>query len=229
MERFWPERADTYRTTKLVLPDEAVRRGSVRSLLVPSYRYQTIGFWIMGALSLFASYGLSGWLPTIMLRRGENLSTSFAYGSMLVGASAFGSLFTGLWADRARSRRQALSFAWCFGAVAVAMLASPPGGWVTEVSVLVAGMFVIGPQTVLNNLVAVSYPTEIRSTGVGIYLGLSRVGAMFGPAIAGMLQQWTGDPRAMFVVIGLALLTDAAVVWLVVRNVSIADAPVFRH
>jgi MFS transporter, AAHS family, 4-hydroxybenzoate transporter len=229
MGRFWPARADTYRTAKLVLPDEAVRRGSVRSLLIPSYRRQTIGFWIMGALSLFASYGLSGWLPTIMLRRGENLSTSFAYGSLLVGASAFGSLFTGLWADRVRSRRQALSLAWCFGAVSIAMLVSPPGGWVTEVSVIVAGMFVIGPQTVLNNLVAVSYPTEIRSTGVGIFLGLSRVGAMLGPAIAGMLQQWTGDTHAMFVVIGLALLTDAAVVWLVVRSVSIADAPVMGH
>ena len=229
MGRFWPARAETYRTAKLVLRDDAVRRGSIASLLLPAYRRQTIGFWIMGALSLFASYGLSGWLPTIMLRRGETLSTSFAYGSLLVGASAFGSLFTGFWADHVRSRRQALSLAWCIAAVGVAMLASPAGGWLTQVGILVAGMFVIGPQTVLNNLVAVSYPTEIRSTGVGMYLGLSRVGAMLGPAIAGMLQQWTGGPGAMFVVIGLALVTDAAVVWLVVRKVPVAEAPVFGH
>jgi AAHS family 4-hydroxybenzoate transporter-like MFS transporter len=80
------------------------------------------------------------------------------------------------------------------------------------VAVAGAGAFVVGSQIVLNNLVAAVYPTEMRATGVGVFLGLSRVGAMFGPAVAGMLQQLSGGPGVMFAAIGVAVLMTAMLV-----------------
>lgn len=229
LARLWPARAPEFEKATFTSPDAGIKAGSVAALFSAGFRRQTICFWAMGALSLFSSYGLSGWLPTIMLKRGENLSTSFAYGSLLVFASAFGSLICGVLADRIGNRRLAMSLAWLCGAAAIALLALASGGSVTFVGIVVAGMFVIGTQTVLNNLVAVSYPTEIRSTAVGLYLGIARVGAMCGPAIAGVLQQLTGGAGTMFFVLGAALVTAAALVFLVARPERLPKAHAFGH
>lgn len=229
LTQLWPARAGEFASATFTSPDAGVKAGSIAALFSHAFRRQTICFWAMGSLSLFSSYGLSGWLPTIMLKRGENLSVSFAYGSLLVFASAFGSLLSGVVADRIGNRRLAMSGAWLIGAASIAWLAFATGGMTTFVGIVIAGMFVIGTQTVLNNLVAVSYPTEIRSTAVGLYLGIARVGAMFGPAIAGVLQQATGGPGVMFVVLGAALVTAAVLVFLVARPEGLPKAPAFGH
>ncbi|VXC92293.1 Major facilitator transporter [Burkholderia sp. 8Y] len=228
LARFWPARAEEFRTADLVAPAPTVKAGSLAALFAARYRRKTLCFWAMGALSLFSSYGLSGWLPTILLRRGENLSISFAYGSLLVFASAFGSLLSGFVADRIGNRRLAMSIAWLLGASAIALLALVTSGSIFWI-IVVAGMFVIGTQTVLNNLVAVSYPTEIRSTAVGVFFGIARFGAMCGPAISGLLQQATGGPGAMFFVLAAALVTAAALVFLVERPEGMAQSAAFGH
>ncbi len=53
--------------------------------------------------------------------------------------------------------------------------------------IFLAGFGVIGGQTAANAVAATSYPTEIRSTGVGWALGVGRVGSIVGPALAGVL------------------------------------------
>ena len=220
MSKIRPERAEIYRAAQFSVASPSTHAGSIRALFTPEYRLQTICFWSLGALSLFASYGLSGWLPTIMLKRGENLSTSFAYGSLLSATSVLGGLAAGWIADRVGDRKRVLSVSWVFGAIAIAVLALATNHGTTFAGIVAAGAFVIGPQLVLNNLVAVTYPTEIRGTGVGMFLGLARVGAMFGPAVAGVLQQWSGGPGIMFVVIGGALLLAAALVLTAVAKTS---------
>ncbi|MDR5759639.1 MFS transporter [Caballeronia sp. LZ035] len=228
LTRFWPARAAEFRAAELVVPAPTVKAGSFRALFAVRFRRQTLCFWAMGALSLFSSYGLSGWLPTILLKRGENLSHSFAYGSLLVFASAFGSLLSGFVADRTGNRRLTMSIAWLLGASAIGMLALLENAQVFWI-IVIAGMFVIGTQTVLNNLVAVSYPTEIRSTGVGVFFGIARFGAMCGPAISGVLQQATGGPGAMFSVLAASLVTAALLVFLVERPERLPDATAFGH
>jgi AAHS family 4-hydroxybenzoate transporter-like MFS transporter len=181
-------------------------------LLAQDYRLRTLSFWAAGALSLFAAYGLSGWLPTIMLKRGENLSSSFAYGSLFAGMAVAGGLIAGFAADRVGDRRKVLALSYLLGAAMVGLLAWATDRTTTLLAVAGAGAFVVGSQMVLNNLVASAYPTEMRGTGVGVFLGLSRVGAMFGPAVAGLLQQWSGGPGIMFVAIGAAVLMTATLV-----------------
>ena len=229
LARFWPARAAALREAEVVAPEATAKAGSLPALFAPRFRRQTFCFWAMGALSLFSSYGLSGWLPTILIKRGENLTHSFAYGSLLVFASAFGSLLSGFVADRIGNRRLAMSIAWLLGASAIAALALVTHGqtfWI----IVVAGMFVIGTQTVLNNLVAVSFPTEIRGTAVGVFFGIARFGAMLGPTIAGILQQITGTPAAMFFVLAGSLVTAALLVFLIDRPEGLSrETTAFGH
>ena len=62
--------------------------------------------------------------------------------------------------------------------------------------VAIAGFCVIGAQHVLNNFTANSYETGFRASGVGMELGVGRVGGILGPYVIGLLQQATGGPDA---------------------------------
>jgi AAHS family 4-hydroxybenzoate transporter-like MFS transporter len=64
--------------------------------------------------------------------------------------------------------------------------------------VLLAGIGVIGGQTAANAVAAVSYPTEVRSTGVGWCLGVGRVGSIVGPFVAGILLSMHVSIRDIF-------------------------------
>jgi AAHS family 4-hydroxybenzoate transporter-like MFS transporter len=207
-----PERAAAYDAGQFATGSALSHRSPLGLLLSHDYRLRTLGFWAAGALSLFSAYGLSGWLPTIMLKRGENLSSSFAYGSLFAGMAVAGGLIAGFIADRVGDRRRVIAMSYLLGAAMVALLAWATDRTTTLLAVAGAGAFVVGTQIVLNNLVAATYPTEMRGTGVGLFLGLSRIGAMLGPAVAGLLQQWSGGPGTMFAAIGIALLTTAALV-----------------
>jgi AAHS family 4-hydroxybenzoate transporter-like MFS transporter len=68
----------------------------------------------------------------------------------------------------------------------------------TAFAVFVAGFAIIGGQGVANAAASMTYPTEIRSTGVGWALGVGRIGSIVGPLLGGMLQSMDVSPRAIF-------------------------------
>ena len=75
--------------------------------------------------------------------------------------------------------------------------------------VAIAGFCIIGAQHVLNNFTTGSYETEYRASGVGLELGVGRVGAILGPYVIGLLRQATGGPEAVYWSIGGAALISA--------------------
>ncbi len=213
MSKIRPEHAARYASIQTTLPTVRPRRPlSLPLLFSRAYLPRSVCYWLAGAFSLFSAYGLSAWLPTIMLQRGENLSSSFAYGSLLAASAAVGGLITAIIADTLRDRRIVITVSYVFGAIAIIAIANVKDHVWIAVSVSAAGMFVVGSQIMLNNIVATSYPTEMRGTGVGVFLGVSRFGAMLGPSIAGLIQQWSGGYERMFVVIGATILSTAALV-----------------
>jgi MFS family permease len=52
---------------------------------------------------------------------------------------------------------------------------------------VIAGIFVYGPIVGLTLLIAEEYPVEVRATGNGFIIGLSRWAAALGPLLGGAL------------------------------------------
>jgi AAHS family 4-hydroxybenzoate transporter-like MFS transporter len=76
-----------------------------------------------------------------------------------------------------------------------------------------AGFCITGAQHVLNNFTAGSYDTEIRASGVGMMLGVGRIGSsILGPSVVGLLQQATGSSDVVFWAIGCAVLVAACAI-----------------
>jgi MFS family permease len=207
-----PERADIYASAPIAAGDRQVSGNLILELLQPRYRRTTIAIWVTAFLSLFCIFGLSGWIPTVMIQRGETFATSFGFGALMQIMSFVGGLVLGHLVDRFGRSRGLLGLWWALGGCAVLTLVFFNDHLVNVTCVAAAGFFSIGAQFVLNNFTATAYDTNVRATAVGMELGVGRVGAILGPFVAGALQQTYQSALPMFISIGCAALVAGSVI-----------------
>jgi AAHS family 4-hydroxybenzoate transporter-like MFS transporter len=213
MSRLRPERSAAYAKAVFRSVDQAASRNTIAVLLAPRYRRVSLTIWTTAFLTLFAIFGLVGWIPTVMIQRGESFASGFSYGALMQGTSFIGGLTLAMLADRGFAATPRLLGAWwIIGGLAVGTLVFVNGHAFNFAVVAIAGFCVIGAQHVLNNFTANSYETGFRASGVGMELGVGRVGGILGPYVIGLLQQVTGGPDAVFWAIGGAAIVAAAVI-----------------
>jgi MFS family permease len=220
LRRLRPERASLYATADISVARGGELDNPVAVLLTQKYRRTTLSIWLSAFLSLFCVVGLSGWIPTIMMQRGETFSASFGFGAVMQIMSFLGALVLGHLIDRRGKSRGLLAVWWATGGLAVLALVAFNSHLVNVTAVAVAGFCIIGAQFVLNNFTAASYETGARATAVGMELAIARVGAILGPLVAGTLQQIYQSPAPMFVSIGLAAIAAGAIILLAERPSS---------
>jgi len=196
------------------LPEPSDKLASVSLLLSPRYRRATLAVWAAAFCVLFAIFGLTGWVPTVMIQRGETFAASFGFGALIQGMAFVGSLLCGSIADRRQTPRAAMAVWWLGGAISLAALALVNSHVLNIVCVGMAGFCILGAQNVLNNYTASIYDTEIRGTGVGMMLGVGRLGGILGPYTTGWIQQMTGGSVGLFAAIAVAVLCGAGMILL---------------
>jgi MFS family permease len=207
-----PERAHIYATATIAADAHQAPGNLILELLQPRYRRTTIAIWATAFLSLFCIFGLSGWIPTVMIARGETFATSFGFGALMQIMSFVGGLALGHLVDRFGRSRGLLGLWWALGGCAVLTLVFLNDHVVNVTCVAAAGFFIIGAQFVLNNFTAAAYETNVRATAVGMELGVGRVGAILGPFVAGALQQSYQSALPMFISIGAAALAAGGII-----------------
>ena len=219
MVRLRPERSGVYANATFRTSDRTTTN-TIGALLAPRYRRVSLTIWITAFLTLFAIFGLVGWIPTVMIQRGESFASGFSYGALMQGTSFIGGLTLAVLADRKFSPTpRLLGIWWVIGGIAVGTLVFVNSHAFNFAVVAIAGFCVIGAQHVLNNFTANSYETGFRASGVGMELGVGRVGGILGPSVIGLLQQMTGGQEAVFWAIGGA----AVVAGLVIGSLSAQD------
>jgi len=217
MHRLLAGAPERYADAQFFSREDAAHRGSFALLLAPRVRAGTLIVWTCSGLSLYAIFGISSWTPQIMLERGAAIGTSFAFAALLQFAAVLGGVGCGWIADRA-GRDRTLVASWLIGAASVAAFALVrlPA---TDVAFLaVAGFTVMGAQTVLNNRTAALYETEIRSTGVGVELGVGRLGGILGPYIGGWIEQLAPGSAALFLSVAGVLAVCAVCIGMLERS-----------
>ena len=221
LSKLRPERASVYQSAEIAVGRAEKPVNSVAVLLHAKYRRTTFAIWASAFLSLFCIFGLSGWIPTVMMQRGETFAASFGFGALMQIMSFVGALVLGHLVDKSGSSRGLIATWWAIGGLAVLSLVVMNDHIVNITSVAAAGFFIIGAQFVLNNFTAASYETGVRATAVGMELGVARVGAILGPFVAGALQQYYQSPTPMFLSIGVAAIGAGAIILLARRPASV--------
>ncbi|MBI5320564.1 MFS transporter [Bradyrhizobium sp.] len=207
-----PDRAVIYASADFSVMQPQVKANPIALLLKANYRRTTLAIWSSAFLSLFCIFGLTGWIPTVMMQRGETFSASFGFGAMMQVMSFLGGLALGHLIDRFGRSRGLIASWWAVGGSSVLMLAAFNTHLVNVTAVALAGFCIIGAQFVLNNFTAASYETSARATAVGMELSIARVGAILGPLVAGTLHQIYQSPTPMFVSIGFSAIAAGAVI-----------------
>jgi MFS family permease len=214
LSRLNPSQSSRYTEpgAQFVFPEPRDRVASVSLLLGARYRRTTLAVWTAAFCILFGIFGLTGWVPTAMMQRGETFAASFAFGALIQVMAFTGSLVCGFLAERNGRDRGAMFLWWLGGTLSVWMIALVNNHVLNVICVGAAGFCILGGQNILNNFTAASYDTEVRSTAVGMMLGVGRLGAILGPFSTGLLQQVYPGSFGLFVAIGVAVLLGACAI-----------------
>ncbi|PVZ83447.1 aromatic acid/H+ symport family MFS transporter [Serratia sp. S1B] len=166
--------------------NQSVSKSPVKDLFVENRGPVTILFWTSVFMALILVYALGNWLPKLMVEAGYDLSTSLVFLFALNIGGMLGAIFGGYLADRFNLAK-VLCGLFTSGAIALFLLSYSLPTFVLYVCIAVAGAASIGGQILLLAYMSQFYSSNIRATGLGMALGIGRLGAILGPILCGWL------------------------------------------
>jgi benzoate transport len=160
---------------------------NMASLLTKEHRIATLTLWTTFFLCFSTLYFLLSWIPKLMEQTGFSAETGRDAFFLFNLGAVIGIFVLGTMATHWKLSNIVSTFLFTSAIFMVVFAAAPK-----QLTLLLAITFLIGflQQGGFTGLYAVAakvYPTEIRSTGIGWAIGLGRLGAVAGPAIAGFL------------------------------------------
>jgi MFS transporter, AAHS family, 4-hydroxybenzoate transporter len=192
-------------------PVTAQPKGSIAELFRYRRAVPTLLIWTAFFCNLLVMYLLVNWLPSLLSQIGTSLSVATLSTAMLNLGGIAGALVL----SRLLSRGDGLlvlSCAFIAGAAALVLIAQAEGNVAMMLTgATLAGTIIVGGQIAMNAITASYYPAHIRSTGVGLALGVGRIGSIVGPLIGGLLlgAGWRGTSLVMFAVAPMLLAAAA--------------------
>jgi putative MFS transporter len=207
--------------TPLTLPPPQPAVGP-SDLLRSRLRKITLVNWSAWFLIAFSYYGIFVWLPTILRDEYDFVST-YAYVFFLVAVQMPG-YFSAAWLVEKWGRKPTLTvyltasaaftFLWAFVSSAAAVM----------IAAGCMSFFTLGAFAVLYTYTPETYPTTLRTTGMGSASGWARVGGFIAPYVGGLLID--ASLTLALSVFALAFIINAGVIGLFAhetKNLDLAD------
>ncbi|NRF91342.1 MFS transporter [Paenibacillus frigoriresistens] len=185
-------------------------RERVASVWSSKYRRSTLTLWILWFTVVFSYYGMFLWLPTVMVIKGFGLVKSFQYVLIMTLAQLPG-YFTAAYLIEKFGRK--------FVLVTYLLLTAASALWFSNadtVGMLIAAgvclsFFNLGAWGAMYAYTPELYPTEVRSTGVGLAASFGRIGGIIGPYLVGLLVANHKAITSIFMIFFVAIVIGALV------------------
>ena len=158
----------------------------VKDLFAENRGSITLLFWASVFMALVLVYALGNWLPKLMVEAGYDLSTSLVFLLALNIGGMLGAIVGGYLADRFNLAKVLCSLFFS-GAIALFLLSYSLPTFILYICIAIAGAASIGGQILLLAYMSQFYSSNIRATGLGMALGIGRLGAILGPILCGWL------------------------------------------
>jgi len=181
IDRRWRFGDDTVFTTT----ERPATRTPVRDLFREGRAPVTLLLWLIFTMNIMELIFLSSWTPTLLHNSGIALDRALNVSMVMQIGAILGGLVTAFGMDRL-GPPAALLPAHVLGVFAVAAFGISIGAGPTMFIVAaLMGAGVMGTQNGMNGFAAILYPTAMRATGVGMTLGVGRIGSILGPILGG--------------------------------------------
>jgi MFS transporter, AAHS family, 4-hydroxybenzoate transporter len=160
----------------------------VKHLFSDGRAFTTIMLWFCFLASFFLLWIILTWAATLLRKSGatpQQYSIAFAcinFGSFMA------TILVGRLMDKANPFNiLKVAFVLAFVSVVVfGFLSASPLVIISIVSVIM-GFFVIGGNSGLMGLATISYPSDIRGSGIGWAYGVGKIGSLLAPAVGGFM------------------------------------------
>jgi AAHS family 4-hydroxybenzoate transporter-like MFS transporter len=201
------------RDYQFIATEKKLRGVPVKHLFTGGRALMTMIFWVTMAAALYLLYLNATWAPTLLHKSGASVvQYSLAFACLNFGA-VIAIVITGHLMDKGNPFR-ILQLLFTFSFIAFVVFGIFAGGAFITIAVLACCCgFTIGASYAgLIAVMTLSYPSNIRGTGVGWAYAMSKIGGTLSPAIGGYLlsQNWsvTGiySTNALVAVFAIALL-----------------------
>lgn len=177
----------------------------------------TLLLWSSYFFTLVIVYLLLNWLPSLMIDKGFTKAQGFISSTAMNLGAAIGSVTLGVLLDRA-TKHTVVIFSYIGSILALASLAAFHAIPAVMAAAFAAGFFGIGGQLLLYALAPNYYPFAVRGTGIGSAVSVGRLGAIAGPALAGvLLTSGAGAAGVLGAAIPTAVIGGAAALALLRR------------
>ena len=213
--------------THYIIEEESKKGFSGRLLFSPGLAAATLLFWVMCFMNLMELFFVQQWLPTLAASAGINLSSAVSSGAVLQIGALSGALVYGLLLQSYHRPFLLLAAGFSCGAASFLLLGHTVGSLpLFMLTVFATGLFVPGIQIALNGIIALYYPTFVRSTGLSWAIGVGRIGSVVGPLFAGVLLSWHWTPSEVLSAAALPALvsTVAALTMAKMMKSRVVDA-----
>jgi AAHS family 4-hydroxybenzoate transporter-like MFS transporter len=198
---------------------ETVRKGvPLRHLFTEGRSSMTIFLWLALGFSFVTHFFLSQWLTTLLT---DDLGyESAARTQALFQAGAAFAFIFGYLIDK--KGVPVMTLVMILGALPVAAIGmvTNVGVFITMLMSLSSGILVLGGNIGLNAISSMIYPTFIRSTATGAAFAVARIGAIVGPALAGLLIYLDTPLDMIFILGGLPMLGAAVACFMLDRTIT---------
>ena len=175
-------------------PAEKPRRASIASLFRDGRARNTLLIWVCFFCTLLVFYFFMSWTPKLLIDAGLSREAGLSGGIILNAGAIIGGIALGLAASRIRLNWLQSGYALIGGVLLIAFGAYSGELFATLALAFLVGLF--GTGCIIGAYVAVPqlYPTEVRTTGTGVAIGLGRWGGVASPTVAGLLLDagWPG-------------------------------------
>jgi len=167
----------------------------IKHLFIGGRAYTTVLLWLICTGALYMLWILNTWSPTLLRKSGATVEQySLAYAALCFGAT-LSSIFVGRLMDKGNPFRVLqIGFVLAFLSLVAFGFVAGSGSLVAIAAMsIVCGLFINGSQTGTLAVTTVSYPSDVRGSGIGWAYAVAKIGAMGAPAIGGLLlsQNWS--------------------------------------
>jgi MFS transporter, AAHS family, 4-hydroxybenzoate transporter len=195
--------------------DLSTAQSGVRALFSPQLRWDTIVVSLAFLTNVYAVYAFFNWAPLVLTSLGFDLVTAVR-GALVFNLTGIVGVLAVSWLIARLGSRRPLAVSALAAAAALAWLAFADELPALMGGIAVAGAAICAVQVGLYTLSAHVFPTECRTSGIGLALGAGRVGGIASSLGGGVLLTLTGAAGFFGCIAAVLALTFATV--LVVRR-----------
>ncbi len=166
----------------------------VKHLFSEGRAFTTVVLWVLFFLSFYLLWILLSWAPTLLRQSGATVQQySLAFACINLG-SAVATITIGRLMDRFNPFRM-LKIAFVLAFVSVVGFGLSAGSPFVVIAIVstITGFFVIGGNSGIMALATISYPVDIRASGIGWAYAVGKVGSMLAPPVGGLLLSLNWD------------------------------------